>query len=162
MNPVAIGLLVVLIVGIAGYLLKGGIVSADTSSGPQAAGGASAAFIQALANAIAQAEGANPTINNPGDLTGGDVPNTQITGTFNAAGVVSIDTLDHGWQALYTKLENIYSGKSTVYWPGMTVSQFGAVYTGGDNAEAWAATVAGAFGADPDANTLADLAANYG
>jgi len=85
MNPVAIGLLVVLIVGIAGYLLKGGIVSADTSSGPQAAGGASAAFIQALANAIAQAEGANPTINNPGDLTGGDVPNTQITGTFNAA-----------------------------------------------------------------------------
>lgn len=117
-------------------------------------------FIDALAAAIAQAEGADPSINNPGDLTAGDVDSRSITGTFNDAGVVIIDSIENGWNALYSKLQNIFSGNSSVYNPSMTISQFAMTYTGGDNADSWASTVASALGVTPD-TTLADAQAQY-
>lgn len=107
-------------------------------------------FVQALADAIAKAEGANPSINNPGDLTGGDVPQAHQTGVFNAAGVVKIDTLQNGWNALFAKLSNIMNGNSAIYSPDMTIDELSVVYTGNDNAAAWASTVASQLGVTTD------------
>ena len=118
-------------------------------------------FTQALANAIAKAEGANPSINNPGDLTAGDVPEQNTTGVFNSAGVVVIDTLENGWQFLMNKLNNIMSGNSRVYSPSMTISQFAQTYTGGDNSSSWASTVAASLGVSTD-TTLAQAQQNFG
>lgn len=152
MSPVGVLLLVVLGVGAVGYLLSlNGAGSVQTPTN----------FIQALANAIAKAEGANPSINNPGDLSSGDFPAAHVTGIFNSAGVAIVDTLENGWAALYNKLSNIFSGNSAVYSPSMTISQFAQTYTGGDNAQAWANTVAGELGVTPD-TTLADAQAQYG
>lgn len=117
-------------------------------------------FVNALANAIAKAEGANPSINNPGDLTSGDVPSGSITGVFNSAGVVIISDLQTGWDALTQKLENILNGNSSVYSPDMTISQLAQTYTGGDNADAWASTVSSELGVTPD-TTLSDAEAQY-
>jgi hypothetical protein len=131
---------------------SGGSVSGPNSGNP---------FIDALANAIAKAEGANPSINNPGDLTSGDVPSGQQTGVFNSAGVAIIDTIENGWNALTSKLSNILSGNSSVYNPDMTISQLAQTYTGGDNSDAWASTVAGQLGVTPD-TTLSDAQSSYG
>lgn len=134
----------------------------ENSGGPGSGGPTSGnPFIDALANAIAKAEGANSTINNPGDLTAGDVPSEQVTGTFNNAGVVIIDSLENGWQALLNKLGNIMNGLSSVYSPDMTISQLAQTYTGGDNADGWAQTVASELGVTPD-TTLSDAASQYG
>jgi hypothetical protein len=122
--------------------------------------GSGNSFIDALANAIANAEGSDPSINNPGDLTAGDVPGSNITGTFNSAGVVIIDTLQNGWNALYTKLQSIMSGNSTVYSPDMTISELAQTYTGGDNADSWASSVAQSLGVSTD-TTLSDAASDY-
>lgn len=118
-------------------------------------------FISALSTAIANAEGSNPDINNPGDLTTGDVPAEQTTGVFNSAGVAIIDTIENGWTALRNKLENIFNGNSSVYSPDMTISEFAQTYTGGDNADGWAQSVADSLGVTPD-TTLADAQAQYG
>jgi hypothetical protein len=117
-------------------------------------------FIDAFANAIAKAEGSDPSINNPGDLTAGDFDPSQVTGTFNAAGVAIVDTLQNGWQALYTKLQNVLSGASSVYSPSMTISEFAQVYTGGDNAAEWAESVASSLGVTVD-TTIADAEAEF-
>src|SRR5258707_11559350 len=63
--------------------------------------------IGALARAIAIAENAPAVWNNPGSLGAGDVPSEQIVGIGNSAGVVMIDTLDNGVNALYNKLARI-------------------------------------------------------
>jgi hypothetical protein len=112
-------------------------------------------FIDAFAAAIAEAEGANPLINNPGDLTAGDVPAANITGVYNAAGVVKIDTLSNGWAFLYAKLQKDLSGQSEVFSPSMTISQYAQEYTGGDNADSWASSVAKSLGVSTD-TTLSD------
>ena len=118
-------------------------------------------FTTALANAIAKAEGTAPFANNPGSLTAGDVPAGNITGTFNNAGVVIIDSIENGWSFLKDKLDNILTGGSSVYSPDMTISEFAQTYTGGDNADGWANSVANSLGVTPD-TTLADAEAQYG
>jgi hypothetical protein len=135
------------------------LVEANAMSGSTGPGSGNS-FIDALANAIADAEGSDPSINNPGDLTAGDVDASNVTGIFNNAGVVIIDTLENGWNALYTKLQNIMSGASSVYSPSMTIAQLAQTYTGGDNADGWAQTVADDLGVSTD-TTLADAASNY-
>jgi hypothetical protein len=117
-------------------------------------------FIDALANAIAKAEGANPSINNPGDLTTGDVPGANVSGVFNSAGVAIIDTLENGWTFLFNKLQNIFNGTSDVYSPDMTISEFASTYTGGSNADSWAQSIADSFGTTVD-TTLADLQSGF-
>lgn len=105
--------------------------------------------VYALAVAIATAENSGAE-NNPGSLTAGDVRSEFITGQFNSAGVVNIDTLQHGIEALYTKLSRIFSGESSVYSTDMSISDFAHTYTGGENEEGWANTVAGELGVSPD------------
>jgi hypothetical protein len=117
-------------------------------------------FVSALANAIAKAEGTSATANNPGSLTSGDVPDDSILGIFNSAGVVIIDTLENGWNFLKNKLQNILDGNSSVYSPNMTISEFAQTYTGGDNADGWANTVANELGVSTD-TTLAQAEAQY-
>jgi len=118
-------------------------------------------FIDALASAIARAENVDATANNPGALTSGDVPSGNIAGTFNDAGVVIVDSIENGWNALFSKLQNIFSGNSSVYSPDMTISEFAQTYTGGNNSDTWAQSVASDLGVTPD-TTLADAEANYG
>ena len=148
----------VVILGIAAVAL----VVYEVYESMEANGGTSSGnnFIDAFANAIAQAEGSDPSINNPGDLTAGDVSASNITGVFNSAGVVIIDTAQNGWNALYSKLGNIFSGVSSVYSPDETLSQFAETYTGGDNAAQWAQSVADSLGVSVD-DTLADIQANF-
>lgn len=138
-----------------------GMTVAAAPSDGGATVGESTAFVDALAAAIAKAEGANPTINNPGDLTAGDVHSANIVGTFNAAGVVIIDTLENGWTFLKNKLERVMGGKSDVYNPNMTIGEFAQVYTGGDNASGWATVVSSELGVSVD-TTLAQAAQQYG
>lgn len=94
-----------------------------------------------LANAIAQAEGfgvpgAIPTRNNnPGDLKSG-----------GAIAVYPDSTA--GFTALQTQLDIIAQGKSKFYTPGMTLSQFGSIYSGGD--PNFASNVADYLGVSPD------------
>lgn len=100
--------------------------------------------IFALGQAVAKAEGFFVTgalpqrRNNPGDLTG-------------AGGVVSTyATAADGWLDLYDYLERMLTGQHAAYWPEMTWRQAAEVYTGRDNAEAWARIVCGDIGVSPD------------
>lgn len=117
-------------------------------------------FIDAFANAIANAEGSNPSINNPGDLTSGDFDPSNVTGVFNSAGVAIVDTVQNGWSALYTKLQNALSGNSAIYSADMTIQEFADKFTGGDNSSSWASSVASDLGVSTD-TTLADAQAQY-
>jgi hypothetical protein len=148
------------ILAIAALLFAGyEIYVSETNAGN---GGTSSgnAFIDALANAIANAEGADPANNNPGDLTAGDFDPSNVTGTFNSAGVAIVDSLENGWNALYNKLGNILNGQSSVYSSDMSISEFAETYTGGDNAARWAESVASALGVTVD-TTLADAQAIF-
>jgi hypothetical protein len=123
----------------------------DTSNWPPAPSDA----IFNLAVAIARAEGSG-AVNNPGDLTAGDVPTSQITGTFNDAGVVNIDTLANGVNALYAKLQRIANGASSIYPLSLTIQQFANTYVNGsaeeetDASVGWAETVSGDLGISMD------------
>jgi hypothetical protein len=130
------------------------------ASGGMAGPMSSDPFVNALANAIATAENANPSINNPGDLTAGDVNTDNITGVFNSAGVVIVSDIQTGWNALTAKLERILAGNSQNYSPDMTISDLANTYTGNQNAEGWADTVSSQLGVTPD-TTLADAQAQY-
>ncbi|MGH9770306.1 MAG: hypothetical protein ACRD4Q_01170 [Candidatus Acidiferrales bacterium] len=115
----------------------------------------------ALANAIARAEGffsegsIPSSANNPGDIEIGD----QGQGTI--AGKTVFGTLDAGWNALYNQINLMLTGRSSVYDPSMTINQVAQLYTGGDQASAWANNVASALGVTPD-TTLSDLQNSYG
>lgn len=118
-------------------------------------------FIDAFANAIAKAEGSDPSINNPGDLTTGDFNPDNVLGEFNSAGVAVVDSIANGWAALYNKLGNALSGNSEIYSADMTIQEFADKFTGGDNADTWAQSVAGDLGVTTD-TTLADAQAQFG
>jgi len=123
-------------------------------------------FLDAFANAIAKAENVDPSANNPGALGSGDVSADNIAGTFNDAGVVIIDSIENGWNALYNKLSNILTGGSSVFSPDMTIKQFAALYTTGDanndsdEIDNYAQTLADGVGATPD-TTLSDAQSGY-
>ncbi len=157
--------LVFLFVGIGGaaaYLLykriREGIDNVNTSQWPPAPNQA----IGALARAIAIAEGSPAFWNNPGDLTEGDAGGYQLQRDpagnviVNSAGVVRFVNLADGVNALYRKLLNIQSGASRVYSTALSLADFAQIYTGGDNAAAWARNVAAELGLDPTQNTVGD------
>lgn len=114
-------------------------------------------WLIALGDGIAQAEGfgipgAIPTThNNPGDITDGSGNKLQFA------------TVSEGFAALYRNVMGAFTGVSTYYSPGMTIAQFAQTWTGGDQADSWAATVLAVVNAKlgtsltPD-NTLQDLA----
>ena len=114
----------------------------------------------ALANAIAQAEGANVSgsipnkANNPGDLELGDIG----YGTIAAAGgqqITVFPSLSAGLAALENQISLIASGQSKAGYPqGATIAQVGAIYAG-DTSGTWAQNVANALGLSPDTSFAA-------
>jgi hypothetical protein len=103
-----------------------------------------------LAAAIASAEGFGPVANlptranNPGDLELGDLGH----GTIGAKTVFG--SLTEGIAALKRQINLIVSGDSQYYSTNMTISQMAKLWTGGDNADAWAQNVASSLGVTPD------------
>ena len=120
-------------------------VTSSPASGaqPPSAGGFSST-VQAIANAIATAEGyfasGNPLPyrqNNPGDLRD------------SSGAIATYDTAADGWNALYRQVQKMLDGTSAFYGPDQTIAQIAVTYTGADNAPSWAATVAQVLGVDP-------------
>lgn len=111
------------------------------------------AVVIAMAEAIAQAEGFNsgPTAlparnHNPGDLK--DTVTGEIT-------LYPDDPT--GWAALYNQVNLMLTGASHVYRLDMALSQVAVLWTGGDNPDGWARTVASSLGVTAD-TTLGDIA----
>lgn len=113
---------------------------------------------QRMARAIATAEGYGPPqnlatrANNPGDLKRGDVG----LGTIHDKTVFA--TPAEGWAALYRQIDLMRTGQSAYYNASMTFSQIARVYTGGDNSDAWAATVTRELGITPQTTLAAYFA----
>lgn len=103
-----------------------------------------------IAQAIASAEGFHTSgsrpnrNNNPGDLTYAfGYPTSGVDGAFPI-----FSTVTDGWNALYTQVQEMFDGTSAYYNPGMTISQIGLLYAGGD--PNWATNVASYLGVTPD------------
>lgn len=106
-----------------------------------------------VCRAIAMAEGANiaasapDRFNNPGDLSKGDEhgqPFVGYTKLPDGEVIIKFTTKADGWNALYAKISNIAAGRSQVYSPSMTWTEFSVKYAG--NAQAWAANVTSQLG----------------
>ncbi len=103
--------------------------------------------VQRIAKAIADAEGFGPVgnratrNNNPGDLT-----YSFGFATIGQDGPFPIfASVTDGWNALYTQIEDIFSGSS--HWsPDMSIAQIGQTYANGD--PNWSINVANALGVD--------------
>lgn len=113
--------------------------------------------VEQFAKAISIAEGTsnpdgslNPNSlgiqrNNPGDIE-------------DSMGViVTFSTITDGWNALYDQCSRMLYGTSKVYTPDMSIMRAAQLYTGGDNAVAWAQSVAQTLGLSIT-NTLGDVA----
>ena len=139
------------VLAIAGFLLLSGAlkqVASDCSPPP-----APSPQILAFAQAIALAEGSDPSWNNPGDLTASF--GFPTSGTVNSAGVLKFVNCVDGWSALYQQLSLIISGGSR-YSLDQTIAAFGLGYSGGD--PNWAKNVAAALGVPTDTQ-LGDILA---
>jgi len=131
-----------------------------------AAGGAmstvSGSVIDAIANAIATAEGwynSGPDsiphrANNPGDLVATWLPYPRI----GAEGITVFPTEAEGWAALKHQVALMFSGSAN-YNPGMSIAEVAAKYTR-TQIPVWANNVAAALGVTPDTK-LQDIAARY-
>jgi len=109
-----------------------------------------------IAQAIAKAEGASISgsapdrYNNPGDLSKGDEHGQAVDGYVqlpDGETLIQFSDKSAGWSALYSKLQNIASYKSSVYSPDWTWYQIGGKWAG--NSEVWANNVAAALGVNP-------------
>jgi hypothetical protein len=124
---------------------SGGATPTNLAGGP----------VQAIALAIAAAEGygvagAIPTqANNPGDLVLGDLGH----GTMGKQKITVYATAQDGWNALFNEISLWINGASKYYNSSMSWAQIGAIYAGPGTP--WAANVAAALGVDPN-STLAD------
>jgi hypothetical protein len=119
-----------------------------------------------VAQAIAYAEGANvrgsapDRFNNPGDLSKGDEHGQVVSGyttLSDGENLIIFATKTNGWTALYTKLQGIDQGRSSVYSGDMTWNQIGQSYAG--NSATWAQNVAARLGVDPNStfNSYVDV-----
>ena len=105
------------------------------------------------AQAMAKAEGFGPPqnlptrINNPCDLELGD------RGFGTQAGKTVFNDLADGWAAACHESWLMLTGNSHFYNPIKTFLQIAVLYTGNDNAQAWATTASGAISLKPN-NTL--------
>lgn len=118
--------------------------------------------VWSVCQAIAFAEGANvpgsvpDASNNPGDLSKGDEWGQDVTGydtTADGENLILFSTKQGGWQALYDKINNIASGKSSVYSADWTWQQIAAKYAA--NSGDWASNVASELGVS-ETSTLAE------
>lgn len=132
-------LIILAIVGIGAFLIvEGGMPIAPSTA------------VQKISKGIAKAEGfyvqgsIAQRANNPGDLERGDIGYGTISGKtiYPSAG--------QGWNALYVQVQAMLNGTSAYYNPSMSISEIAPIYTGNDNATAWAQNVADSVGVDPD------------
>ena len=109
-----------------------------------------------VCRAVALAEGANvegsapDRNNNPGDLSRGDEHGQAVAGYVtldDGEDAIIFETKAGGWQALYTKFNNIRLGISKAYSPKMTWQNIAAIYAG-DSAD-WVANVTRELGVQP-------------
>lgn len=143
MNPIGLAV-IILAGGLILYSIMGKIVMSQQtiSSG--------SAKIDALARAIAFAEGSPASWNNPGDLTKSfGYPNE---GPQNTAGVLKFSTLEDGWRALYVQMQDILDGNSH-FRLTETLEDFGMTWAGDPN---WAVNVAKQLGVTTN-TTLAEV-----
>lgn len=110
-----------------------------------------------VCRAIAIAEGANvmgdapDRFNNPGDLSKGDEHGQPVIGYVNLPDgevLINFASKEAGWAALYSKISNIATGRSSTFSPTMTWRQIAAKYAG--NSTAWVNNVSSALGVSPD------------
>ena len=110
-----------------------------------------------VCRAVALAEGANVAgdapdrNNNPGDLSKGDEHGQPIVGYVtlpDGEKAIQFANKTAGWEALYTKFNNIRLGISKTFSPSMTWRQIAAKYAG--NSAAWVANVTTELGVSPD------------
>lgn len=156
---------IVILLGLGAYLLMQGnaqnvpavIDPSDPSTWPSGDG------IWDCCQAIAVAEGygvdANnrPTRNhNPGDISDG----ASEFGA-DAGGLTTFPNDQTGWTWLYNKVNASVNGQSITYPQQFTIGQIAQVWTGGDNAAGWAATVGKELGVDPS-STFADYVGTVG
>jgi hypothetical protein len=119
--------------------------------------GNTSAQVQAIAQAIAAAEGYGPAgniptkANNPGDLCMGDQGQGVITSSGGEK-ITVYSSAQAGWNALYNQINLWINGGSRYYNVNMTWVQIGATWAGPGTP--WAANVAAALGVDPN-STLA-------
>lgn len=138
-------------VGFAVIILAGGLILyAIMGSIPKQTGTSGNTSVDALARAIAYAEGSPSSWNNPGDLTKSFGYANE--GPQNADGVLKFSTLDDGWKALYAQIFDILSGNSH-FTLSETLEEFGLRYSGNPN---WAGNVAKELGVSTDA-TLGEV-----
>lgn len=108
-----------------------------------------------LASAIAQLENTNPSYNNPGAIT--DIY-PGATGQTFGANIPIYDSPQSGESAFEQKIANIYNGKSAVYNPSMTLTQFGNTYAPNQN---YGASLANILGVSPN-TTLSQIPSGVG
>lgn len=106
------------------------------------------ASIKAFADAITAAENSDPQYNNPGDLK----PPGWTGPTFGPGKIAIFASPSEGLQRLYFQLQLIANNYSRVYNTDMSILQMADKWTGGDNPQGWAETVANRLGTTPDAN----------
>jgi hypothetical protein len=113
--------------------------------------------VQAIAQAIAKAEGFGPSgaiptkCNNPGDLCLGDFGLGTITSSGGEK-ITVFSSVQDGWNHLYSQIQMWINGTSKYINPQMTWAQIGMKYAG---APIWAINVARNLGVDVN-STLAD------
>lgn len=104
--------------------------------------GAYSPQVQAIAQAIAKAEG-------------GTIPGTLPYRTNNPCDIFpggnksGFSSMDDGWNACYGQVSAILSGSSSYYTPDEPISSIAQTYTGNDNPTAWANIVSSALGLSP-------------
>lgn len=134
--------------------LTGSFITSDVNTWP----GPSPAYpngqVWNICTAVALAEGFNLgpgaapyDLNNPGDLSPGDEAGQSTSGpaqVHDGSSIIVFATCEGGFIALYTKFDNIVSGKSKVYPATATWAQVAVLYAG--NSAAWLNNVTGYLG----------------
>ena len=109
-----------------------------------------------VCRAIAIAEGADQEgsapdrYNNPGDLSKGDEHGQAVAGYVklpDGENLIEFQSKEGGWQALYTKINNIRLGISLTFRPSYTWTEIAGKYAG--NSQAWVTNVTAQLGVSP-------------
>lgn len=134
--------------------LTGSFITSNVNSWPGASPTYPNGQVWNICTAVALAEGFNLGIgvapydlNNPGDLSPGDEAGQATSGSaqiHDGSSIIVFSTCEGGFIALYTKFDNIVSGKSKVYPVTATWAQVAVLYAG--NSAAWLNNVTGYLG----------------
>jgi len=132
-------------------LAGAGLSDLTNETNSNTAGANPSPAIQAIAQAIASAEGYGPPgniptkANNPGDLVLGDQGNGVLVSSGGER-ITVFPNVNAGWQALYNQISLMINGGSSNYNLNMTWAQIGAKWAGPGTP--WGANVAAALGVD--------------